>query len=74
MDLLLQIPQEPACMSTIHLRVMELEGNGQCIAEELLAVAAPYDEWVVENTAVHAYGTVDLSIDNGGGADDHAGF
>ena len=35
-------------------------------------IFAPNDKRVVENTAVHADGTVNLGIHDGGGADDHA--
>ena len=73
-DFVLQIFQESACVGTVHLGVMELEGNGQGISEQLFPVTAPEDKGIVENAAVHAYNAVDFCIHNGGSADDHAVF
>jgi len=70
-DFPLQIGKESACMGTIHLCVVELEGDGQIIPEQLLSISAPKQERVVENTAVHANHTVQFGIGDGGCADDH---
>ena len=72
--LLLQICEESPGMGAVHLAVVELEGNGQGIPEQLSAITAPEQEGVVENTAVHANNTVELGVDYGGSADDHAVF
>ena len=61
-------------MGAVHLGVVELQGDGEAIAQEAPAIAAPNEEGVVENTAVHAHGSVDLGVDDGRGADDHAVF
>ena len=61
-------------MGTVHLGVMELEGDGEGISEKFLAVFAPDDKGIIENAAVHAHSTVDFGIDDGGSADDHGVF
>ena len=61
-------------MCAVHLGVVELERDGKIVPEQLLPVPAPDQKGIVENTAVHSYGTVDFGVDDGRGADDHAGF
>ena len=45
-------------MSTIHLYVMELEGDGQVDFEPMLAVFAPHHHWVTELVCVLIYDAV----------------
>ena len=52
-------------MGSVHLRVVELEGDGQFIAEPFLAVSPPDEERIVEDATVHANGSVYLRINNG---------
>ena len=61
-------------MCAVHLRVMELEREGQVIPQPFLFVSAPDNERIIENAAVHADGSVDFRVDNGGCADDHTVF
>ena len=58
-------------MGSIHLSVVELEGDGQLIVKPFAAVFAPDDKRIVENAAIHADCAVYLGINNSGGADDH---
>lgn len=44
----------------VHLRVMELKGKFQGRPEKPLVIFAPDDKGIIENTAVHADGTVYL--------------
>ena len=64
--------QKPSGVRAVHLGVVELERELQRRPEKSFLIFAPDDEWIVENAAVHADGTVDLGIHDGGGADDHA--
>ena len=73
-DFFLEIGQKSAGVGTVHLSVVELEGEGQGVPEQLLFIPAPDQEGIVENAAVHAYSTVNLGVDDGRGADDHTGF
>ena len=59
-------------MGTVHLSMMELDRYGQLIAQPLFPVSAPNDKRIVEDSTVHAHRTVDLRIDDGGSADNHA--
>ena len=59
-------------MCAVHLGVVKLERQLQRCPEKPLMIFAPDDKRVVENTAVHADGTVNLGIHDGGCADDHA--
>ena len=59
-------------MRAVHLRVMELKRQRQIIPESFLSVSAPDDKRIIENAAVHADGSVDFRVDNGGCADNHA--
>ena len=63
-----------ACVSTIHLRVMELERDGQVIPKSFLSISPPDDERIIENAAVHTNSSVDFRIYDGGSADDHTFF
>ena len=71
-DFFLQVVQEKGGVGSVHLGVVELEGNGEEGPEEVAAVFAPYHEGVVEYAAVHAHGSVYLVPGEGGSADDHA--
>ena len=51
-------------MSTVHLRVVELEGYWQLIAKPFLSVSPPHEERVVEYSTGHAYGSIYLCINN----------
>ena len=73
-DLTLQVCEEAPRVGAVHLRVMELEGDGELIPQECFAVSSPKHKGVVEDTAVHADYPVDLRVHDGGGADDHAVF
>lgn len=64
--------QEAGGVGTVHLGVVELEGDGECPLPEVPPVLAPDEEGVVVYAAVHAYCAVYLGLDEGGGADDHA--
>lgn len=59
-------------MCAVHLRVVELKGYPERGFENPLAVSAPDNERIIENAAVHADGTVDFGIHNGGCPDNHA--
>ena len=72
--LILKFAQKSSRMGAVHLRVVELERDGQIVSEEPLLVFAPDDKRVIEYAAVHANGAVDLSVDYCGCADDHAVF
>ena len=58
-------------MGTVHLRVVELEGDGQVCFKQLFAVLTPADKRIIEDTAVHSYHAVDFGVDYGGCANDH---
>lgn len=73
-DFILQVFQKCACVSTIHLRVMELERAGQVIPKSFLSISPPDDERIIENAAVHTNSSVDFRIYDGGSADDHTFF
>ena len=59
-------------MSSIHLRVVELERNRQFIAEKFSPETAPNHKRVVENAGIHADSAIDFGVDDGRRADDHA--
>ena len=59
-------------MRAVHLGMVELERQLQRCSEKPLAVFSSDEEGVVENATVHADGSVDLGVHNGGGADHHA--
>lgn len=61
-------------MGAVRLGMVELEGDGKLIPEQLLPLPAPDQKGTVENTTVHSRGTVDFDVDDGRGADDHAGI
>ena len=73
-DLILQLRQKPARMRAVHLRVMELERKGQIIPKPFLLVSAPYNERIIEYTAVHTDSPVNFRIYDSGRADDHTVF
>lgn len=52
--------------------MMELKGNGQEGPEPVPSIAPPYQEWVIEESAEHTYGTVDFIPGQGRGSDYHA--
>ena len=56
----------------VHLRVVELEGDGQHRFQELPAVASPDEKGIVEDAAVHAHRAVNIRVHDGARADDHA--
>lgn len=56
--LMLQVIKKPGGMCAVHLSMMKLEGHSQACPEEAFAVSSPYQERVVVDTAVHAYGHV----------------
>jgi len=58
-------------VGAVHLGVVELERNGQSRFQEAFAVAAPDDEGVVEDAAVHADGAVNIILRQGRCADYH---
>lgn len=70
-DFILQVLQKCACVSAVHLRVMELERERQVIPKPFLFVSAPNNKGIVENAAVHTNSSVDFRIYDGGSADDH---
>ena len=70
----MQVLQKCACVCAVHLRVMELEREGQVIPKPFLFVSPPDDERIIENAAVHADSSVDFRIYDGGSADDHTVF
>ena len=59
-------------MGTVHLRVVELEGDGQFVAQPFLPVSSPDEERIVEDAAVHTYGSVYFRIYDGRRAYHHA--
>lgn len=59
-------------MGTIHLCMVELEGDGQLVAKPFLSVPPPNEERIVEDAAVHAYGSVYFRIYDGRRAYHHA--
>lgn len=59
-------------MRPVHLRVMELERNGERRFQKSAVISAPDDEGVIEYSAVHPDRAVKLRVDNGRGADHHA--
>ena len=63
---------EKEMLSFTILDVVELKGDGKFVAQHPFAVFTPDQEGIVENAAVHTYGAVQLCVDNGGGADNHA--
>ena len=71
-DFLLNELQEACGVRAVHLRVVKLEGDGQCGAQEAAPVFAPDEEGVVEQAAVHAHGAVDVVARQRGGAYHHA--
>ena len=70
--LLLEGVEKTGGMGAVHLRMMELERDGERRPEQPPPVSAPDHERIVENTAVHAHRTVDLILRQSGGADHHA--
>ncbi len=54
----LQGIEEGGGMGSVHLGVVELEGDGEGGFEEAFPVFSPDHEGVVENAAVHADGSV----------------
>ena len=52
--------------------MVELKGQFERRLEKPLVIFAPDDKGIIENTAVHADGTVYLCIDDRRGADHHA--
>ena len=73
-DFILQVFQKCACVCAVHLRVMELEGEGQVIPKPFLFVSAPNNKWIIENAAVHTNSSVNFRIYDSGSADDHTIF
>ena len=73
-DCLLQIFQKSACVGTVHLGVMKLEGNRQTVTEPFPSVLSPKQEWIVINAAVHTHNAIQLCIHNGRGSDNHSIF
>ena len=59
-------------MGAVHLRMVKLKGDGHAAAEELFPVPAPDEERIVVYAAVHAHRPVDLRVQDGRCADDHA--
>jgi len=51
-DSLLQFFKEMHGMATVHLGMMELEGDGQCHFEPMYAISAPHHHRIVELTTV----------------------
>ena len=60
-----------ACMSAVHLGVVELERDRERCFKQSAAVSAPYHKRIVVNAAVHPHGSIKLRVDNGGCPDDH---
>ena len=61
-DLVLQVFQKCACVSAVHLCMMELERDGQVIPKPFLFVSAPNNKGIIENATVHTNSTVDFRI------------
>ncbi len=70
----MQIFQKCACVSAIHLRMMELERKGKVISKPFLFVSAPNDKRIIENAAIHTDSSVNFRIYDSGSADDHTVF
>ena len=58
-------------MGSIHLCVVELEGDRKFIPKPSLSVSSPYHKRVIENPAIHANGSVNLCVYNGRCANNH---
>ena len=71
-DLPLEGVEEAGGMGAVHLRVVELERDGERRFKEPPPVAAPDQERIVEHAAVHAHGPVDRVLRQRRGADHHA--
>ena len=68
----LQGIEECCCLSTVHLDVMELEGDGERGPQPALAVSSPHHHGVAELVGVLVDDAIQLSLNHGRGADDHA--
>ena len=64
-NLFLEGVQKTAGVGTVHLGVVELEGDRQDSPKAFLTVAAPVEERIVEYAAVQVYHTIDLIRDQG---------
>ena len=51
--------------------MVELEGYREFVSEPSLSVSSPYHKGIIENTTIHAHGSVNLSIYNGRCANNH---
>ena len=71
-DFFLQIIQELCGVGTIHLGVVELEGNLEGRLEEAASVLAPNEERIVEDAAIHTDCAVDVVPSQSRCADNHA--
>lgn len=68
----LKFLQKLCGMSSVHLCMMELERNSQVFPEKTLFESSPYQERIIENTAIHAYCSIYLVVYECRGADHHA--
>ena len=58
-------------MRTVHLGVVELKGDCQICLEPASVVASPDYKWVVEDAAIHSYGSVNIVLNQCRGAYHH---
>ena len=58
-------------MAAVHLHMVELERDGQCRTEQLLAVLAPHHHRVTELVGVLVHNAVELGLYHGRCAHNH---
>ena len=59
-------------MRSVHLRVVELEGQLKRCFKQTFMISAPDYKGIVENSAVHAYRAVNSLVNYSGCSYDHA--
>ena len=59
-------------MRPVHLRVVELERNGECRFQQAALVFAPNEERIIKNAAIHPDSTVYFILCQCGSSDNHA--
>lgn len=64
--------QKSGSVCPIHLRMVELERNGQCRFQPMTFVLAPNEKRIVEDSAIHTYRPVYFVLRQCGSADNHA--
>ena len=71
-DFPLQQFEEAGGVGSVHLGVMELEGDGKECLKPWSMVASPDEEWIVEDSTVHPYRSIYLIPGQRRCADHHA--